>query len=32
MQSIFVNEIYKKLRTKEDIINYFRELGMLNSY
>jgi len=27
MQSIFVQEIYSKLRKKEDIINFFREHG-----
>ena len=27
MQTIFVKDIYTKLRTKEDIINFFREHG-----
>lgn len=27
MQTIFLHEIYSKLKTKEDIINYFRENG-----
>lgn len=27
METIFVHEIYSKLKTKEDIINYFRENG-----
>ena len=29
MQTISINEIYLKLRTKEDKINYFREHGTL---
>ena len=29
MQSIFVQEIYSKLRKKEDIINFFREHGKI---
>ena len=28
MQTILVHEIFSKLRTKEDKINYFREQGM----
>ena len=27
MQTIGINQIYTKLKTKEDIINYFREHG-----
>lgn len=27
METIFVHEIYAKLKSKEDIINYFREQG-----
>lgn len=28
MQTILVHEIFSKLRTKEDKINYFREQGI----
>lgn len=27
MQNISISDIYSKLKSKEDIINYFRELG-----